>query len=111
MSPVGGVGISLAIQDAVAAANALYPALRANAAPLVTLRGIERRRMFPTVIIQAAQVAIQNRILQRILQSTRPMRAPLTIRLFDRVRPLRFLPAYLVGIGPRPEHVRTPERV
>jgi len=114
MSPVGGVGINLAIQDAVATANILAAALAnptldsAALAPL--LAQVERRRLFPTRVTQAAQRAIQNRLLAPILSNKQhqPLNIPWQVKLLNRCPALRVLPAYAVGIGVRPEHVRSP---
>ena len=113
MSPIGGVGINLAIQDAVAAANVLAkpladPEVSAQAlTPL--LAKVQRRRMFPTRLTQAVQVAAQNRMLNPLLDSTRPPQMPVVLKLLNRWPALRALPAYAVGVGARPEHVRSPE--
>jgi 2-polyprenyl-6-methoxyphenol hydroxylase-like FAD-dependent oxidoreductase len=109
MSPVGGVGINLAIQDAVAAANILAAPLRERRAGLDHLRAVQERREWPARVTQAVQVQIQNRILRPILSGQGEPKAPLFVRLLDRVPLLRRLPAYAVGIGARPEHIQTPE--
>lgn len=113
MSPIGGVGINLAIQDAVAAANLLAEPLadaRVSADALTPLLAkVQRRRMLPTRLTQAVQVAAQNRMLNPLLDSTRPPRVPWVLKLIDRWPALRALPAYAVGVGARPEHVRSPE--
>jgi 2-polyprenyl-6-methoxyphenol hydroxylase-like FAD-dependent oxidoreductase len=109
MSPVGGVGINLAIQDAVAAANVLVPAFGRGKIGIEPLRALQRRRAFPAAATQRVQVFIQDRILSRVLADEgRAMSAPLLARLIDRRPLLRRLPAYAIGIGARPEHVRTP---
>ncbi len=108
MSPIGGIGINLAVQDAVAAANILGPRLKQGAASDDDLRAVQRRREFPTRATQQAQVFIQNRVIGRVLKKTGPLRAPLAVRLLDRCPYLRRLPARLVGMGVRPEHVATP---
>lgn len=108
MSPVGGVGINLAIQDAVAAANILAAPLRARAVTIEHLRRVQRRREWPTRVTQRAQVAIQNRIIASVLGASTPLTPPLAVRLLGRLPVLRRIPARLVGIGVRPEHVRTP---
>lgn len=114
MSPIGGVGINLAIQDAVASANILAAPL---ADPGVTaerltplLAQVERRRLFPTRVTQAAQLAIQNRLLTPVLEGERqgPLGTPWPVRMLNRWPALRVVPAYAVGIGVRPEHVRSP---
>ncbi|HLX36417.1 MAG TPA: FAD-dependent monooxygenase, partial [Candidatus Binataceae bacterium] len=108
MSPVGGVGINLAIQDAVAAANTLAPRLRAGRVGLETLREVQRRREFPTKMTQWLQVQIQNRFIGRVLDN-QPIALPLFVRLLQRWPILRRLPARVIGMGFRPEHIRTPE--
>ena len=110
MSPIGGVGINLAIQDAVAAANILVPALRANAGAPSTdvLRAIQRRREFPTRITQALQRLIQKRVISRALAETgEPVQLPSIVRGLLRFRTMRRIPARLLGYGVRREHVRT----
>jgi 2-polyprenyl-6-methoxyphenol hydroxylase-like FAD-dependent oxidoreductase len=104
MSPVGGVGINLAIQDAVAAANILYKGDFGSAA----LDAVQRRREFPTRLTQAFQVAVQNNILMRVLEDEAPLRAPLAVRLLARWPILRRIPARMVGLGARPEHIASP---
>jgi 2-polyprenyl-6-methoxyphenol hydroxylase-like FAD-dependent oxidoreductase len=108
MSPVGGVGINLAIQDAVAAANILAPRLQQGPVSEQDLRAVQQRREFPTRATQAMQVAVQKRVIGRVLQSTRKLSAPLPVRLLRLMPFLTRLPARLIGIGVRPEHVRTP---
>jgi 2-polyprenyl-6-methoxyphenol hydroxylase-like FAD-dependent oxidoreductase len=111
MSPVGGVGINLAIQDAVAAANILAAPLRERRMRLDHLRAVQERREWPTRVTQAIQVQVQNRILRPILSNRGEPKPPLFIRLLDRFPLLRRIPAYVIGIGVRPEHIRTPEFV
>jgi 2-polyprenyl-6-methoxyphenol hydroxylase-like FAD-dependent oxidoreductase len=115
MSPIGGVGINLAIQDAVAAANILAQPLADAQVPAQALTRllarVQRRRTFPARVTQALQVAVQNRILNPLLDSSRPPRVPAVVKLLDRFAVLRVLPAYAVGVGARPEHVRSPELV
>jgi 2-polyprenyl-6-methoxyphenol hydroxylase-like FAD-dependent oxidoreductase len=108
MSPVGGIGINLAIQDAVAAANLLWRPLRDNQLTVEHLRQVQRRRQFPTRLTQWLQVVVQTRIISRVLRTTTAFRPPLGLRLFDRFPWLRRFPARLVGIGVRPEHVQSP---
>ncbi len=107
MSPIGGVGINLAIQDAVAAGNLLGPALADASRPDVTplLARVQQRRLFPTRVTQAVQVTAQNRLIDPLLDATTPPRLPWALKLLDRFPPLRVLPAYAVGVGVRPEHV------
>jgi 2-polyprenyl-6-methoxyphenol hydroxylase-like FAD-dependent oxidoreductase len=109
MSPVGGVGINLAIQDAVAAANILARPLSQGWVSPSHLQKIQWRREFPTRVTQWAQVQIQKRILGRVLGSSQPTSAPRLIRLFKKFPVLRRIPARLIGIGVRPEHVKTPK--
>lgn len=108
MSPIGGVGINLAIQDAVAAANVLAPLFlagrRIDEAPL---RAIQQRRLLPTRVVQAVQLQIQQRVISRALsQSGRLPKIPALIRWLLRFRAVRHLPARLFGYGIRREHVR-----
>jgi 2-polyprenyl-6-methoxyphenol hydroxylase-like FAD-dependent oxidoreductase len=106
MSPIGGVGINLAIQDAVAAANALSGPLKRGPVDESVLAAIEQRRTFPTKVTQGIQIAIQKRLIDPVLSSTRPLRAPGILRFLAGIPALRFIPAYIVGVGVRPEHVR-----
>jgi 2-polyprenyl-6-methoxyphenol hydroxylase-like FAD-dependent oxidoreductase len=106
MSPVGGVGINLAIQDAVATANILADKLRRNAVTDDDLEAVRQRRLFPATVIQAAQVQIQNRIIRRALQAE--LRPPTIIRLLNTMPLLQRLFGRLIGMGIRPEHVRSP---
>jgi 2-polyprenyl-6-methoxyphenol hydroxylase-like FAD-dependent oxidoreductase len=109
MSPVGGVGINLAVQDAVATANILADRLRAGSVTIEDLRRVQRRRAFPARMTQAGQIFIQKRVITRVLAGTQPLSPPLILKLFGWFPLLRRIPARLVGIGVRPEHVRTPE--
>jgi 2-polyprenyl-6-methoxyphenol hydroxylase-like FAD-dependent oxidoreductase len=109
MSPVGGVGINLAIQDAVAAANILYSPLRQGAPSAAYLEAVQRRRELPTRITQRMQVVMQNRVIFRTLTSGAPTSLPWPARLLRDYPILRRIPARLVGMGFRPEHVRSPE--
>jgi 2-polyprenyl-6-methoxyphenol hydroxylase-like FAD-dependent oxidoreductase len=109
MSPVGGVGINLAIQDAVAAANMLLKPLRDGAPTVRDLAAVQRRRMLPVRLTQAMQVFIQNRMITRVLAGTKPTKIPWPLKLMLSVPLLRRIPARIVGVGFRPEHVRTPE--
>jgi 2-polyprenyl-6-methoxyphenol hydroxylase-like FAD-dependent oxidoreductase len=110
MSPVGGVGINLALQDAVAAANMLAAPLSERRVTVEHLRQVQRRRELPTRITQWAQVMIQRRVIARILGGAAPMRPPLLLRLLARYAILRRIPARVIGIGVRPEHLRSPVR-
>ena len=108
MSPVGGVGINLAIQDAVAASNLLADALREKRLRTDDLAAVQRRREWPARVTQRAQVAVQNEVLAPVLAGTAaPADLPLPLKLLQRLPLLRRLPARLVGIGVRPERVRT----
>jgi 2-polyprenyl-6-methoxyphenol hydroxylase-like FAD-dependent oxidoreductase len=109
MSPVGGVGINLAIQDAVAAANILAAKLPAGSPRDQDLEAVQRRRQFPTRATQRLQVMIQNNVISRILSSSRPFAVPWPLKLMQQWPWLRRIPARVIGIGFRPEHVRTPE--
>jgi 2-polyprenyl-6-methoxyphenol hydroxylase-like FAD-dependent oxidoreductase len=108
MSPVGGVGINLAIQDAVAAANLLWQPLRAGKPGVAALRRVQQRREWPTRVTQYLQVLVQNNILQRVLKTDQPMQVPFALRMLARSARLRTIPARVVGIGVRPEHVQSP---
>jgi len=109
MSPIGGVGINLAIQDAVAAANQLAGPLKAGTLSDDDLRAIERRRTFPVRFTQRLQLTIQNQLISRVLASRQRPKPPLLFRLTGRFPILRRVPARLLGMGIRPEHVRTPD--
>jgi 2-polyprenyl-6-methoxyphenol hydroxylase-like FAD-dependent oxidoreductase len=109
MSPIGGVGINLAIQDAVAAANILADPLSAGAVTLDHLAQVQRRREWPTRVTQAFQRTIQNRVIGPVLAGTKQPKVPLTVKLLDWFPPLRGIPARFIGIGVRPEHIRTKE--
>jgi 2-polyprenyl-6-methoxyphenol hydroxylase-like FAD-dependent oxidoreductase len=109
MSPIGGVGVNLAIQDAVAAANLLAAPLRDRSLKDQHLQAVQSRRTFPVRVTQAMQVAIQERVIDRVLRTDRPIKAPRLLTLFNRFPMLARIPARLVGMGIRPEHVRTRE--
>jgi 2-polyprenyl-6-methoxyphenol hydroxylase-like FAD-dependent oxidoreductase len=109
MSPIGGVGINLAVQDAVAAANILYEPLRRGRVGDDDLARVQKRREFPTRVTQAIQVFLQDRVISRALQARGELPVPLVVRLLSRFPLLRRIPARLLGLGVRPEHVRTPE--
>ena len=110
MSPIGGVGINLAIQDAVAAANILAGPLRERSATEELLRQVQARREFPTRVTQRLQLTIQNRVISSVLEQ-RPggdeVAPPLPLRLLARYPVLRRIPARLLGLGVRPEHIKT----
>jgi 2-polyprenyl-6-methoxyphenol hydroxylase-like FAD-dependent oxidoreductase len=109
MSPVGGVGINLAIQDAVAAANILASKLVARSITDDDLRAVQQRRGFPTRATQRLQIAVQNSVIRHVLGSAKPLTVPAPLKLMQRWPFLRRIPARVIGIGFRPEHVRTPE--
>jgi 2-polyprenyl-6-methoxyphenol hydroxylase-like FAD-dependent oxidoreductase len=114
MSPIGGVGINLAIQDAVAAANLLAPALRKSRGdtphpepgevPVRVLARVQRRRELPTRLTQSAQLGIQNGLIRPTLAGQAPS-VPLLARVLEAVPPLRRVSARMLGLGVRPEHV------
>jgi len=106
MSPIGGVGINLAVQDAVAAANLVTDPLESGTLTERDLARVQRRRMPPTVLTQRAQRTIQDRFLQPLLAGESSGGTPLALRLLDRFPALQGITAYAVGIGVRPEHVR-----
>ncbi|RKH82919.1 FAD-dependent oxidoreductase [Corallococcus sp. AB045] len=110
MSPVGGVGINLAVQDAVATANLLAGPLLARRVTTEDLRRVQQRRELPTRLTQRAQVLIQNRVVDPALRKRafRNGRLPLSLRLVKRIPALRRIPARLIGLGVRPEHIHTP---
>ena len=104
MSPVAGVGINLAVQDAVAAANRLAGPLLRGAPSAAQLDDVQRRREWPTKVIQGFQAFAHDQVLSRLLGVDRPVN-PWPLKLFDAVPPLQGLPARFVGLGPRPEHI------
>lgn len=108
MSPVGGVGINLAIQDAVAAANRLAGPLARGEPVDGLLAAVQARRMLPVRVIQVMQRAVHAGVLGPVLGATASMEAPLPLRLLDRFPVLQRIPARLVGLGVRREHVRSP---
>ena len=116
MSPVGGVGINLAIQDAVATANLLAARLRDGTLRDEDLDSVRRRRLFPVKVIQRLQVAVHNRVLKPTISGVerslreRALKAPWPLRLLDANARLRRWPAQMLGFGVRPEHVRSPDR-
>jgi len=108
MSPVGGVGINLALQDAVAAANLLAGPLVQGRLILRHLAKVQRRREWPTRVTQWMQVQVQQRIIAPVLGRSASIKLPLLLQLLDRYPFLRRIPARLIGLGIRPEHVRSP---
>ena len=110
MSPVGGVGINLAIQDAVAAANILAGPLAKGDDVDPLLANVQERREFPTKVVQRVQKAVHDRILTPLVVRKAVLtKVPLVLRLFDRFPLLRRIPARLVGLGVRREHIRSPD--
>jgi 2-polyprenyl-6-methoxyphenol hydroxylase-like FAD-dependent oxidoreductase len=110
MSPIGGVGINLAIQDAVAAANELAAPLANGAVSDEHLRAVQRRREFPTRVTQRFQVFAHKRFIGPAMRNAQPIsRLPFALKLLQMFPILRRIPGRLVGLGVRPEHVRTPE--
>ncbi|HEX6834605.1 MAG TPA: FAD-dependent monooxygenase, partial [Rudaea sp.] len=109
MSPVGGVGINLAIQDAVAASNILAPILYGGGVPGESvLRAVQRRREFPTRFTQGMQRQIQHRVISRALANPNETpKLPWLMRFLLGFRLVRHIPARLIAYGVRPEHVRT----
>jgi 2-polyprenyl-6-methoxyphenol hydroxylase-like FAD-dependent oxidoreductase len=105
MSPIGGVGINLAIQDAVAAANVLFQPLRQRRVALNHLRCVQQRRDLPTRVTQWLQLAVQRRIIARVLVETGPLKPALALRLLAKFPFLRRIPARIIGLGIRPEHI------
>ncbi len=107
MSPIGGIGINLAIQDAVATANILTASLLKGRPSDIELRKVQHRREFPTRATQRLQVVVQNRIIGKVLSTAKPISLPWVLKLFRLWPVLRRIPARVVGIGFRPEHVKT----
>lgn len=107
MSPIGGVGINLAIQDAVATANLLAEKLLKDGVSDIDLEAVQKRRLFPTRVTQGAQVFVQKRVLGPALESSEPTSVPWALKLFRTFPFLQRIPAYLVGLGVRPEHIKT----
>ena len=108
MSPVGGVGINLAIQDAVSASNLLAAPLHDGRLTTEDLCRVQQRREWPTRMTQRVQLMIQNRVIRRALTDRDKFSPPFAIRLLALVPFLRRIPARMIGMGFRPEHVRTP---
>jgi len=109
MSPIGGIGINLAIQDAVAAANFLAAPLARGDDVDPLLVKVEKRRLFPTRVVQAAQKLAQDRVIGRLLTRKEPIQqAPMAVRLLNRFPVLRRIPGRLIGLGIKRERVRSP---
>ena len=109
MSPIGGVGINLAIQDAVAAANILAGPLKAGRVTEALLQAVQERRTMPMRVIQWLQIEVQNRVLMPVLAGTERPKPPAAAKLFNWFPLLRRIPARLIGLGVRPEHIHTPQ--
>jgi 2-polyprenyl-6-methoxyphenol hydroxylase-like FAD-dependent oxidoreductase len=109
MSPIGGVGINLAVQDAVAAANRLAVPLKAHTVSGDDLQAIQRRRTLPVRFTQRLQLTMQNRIIGPALATNQRPKPPLLFKLFDMFPLLRRIPARLLAVGIRPEHIHTPD--
>jgi len=106
MSPIGGVGINLAVQDAVAAARLLARPLLEHELDLAALQRVQRRREWPVKVVQRMQITMQDRLIAPILAADKPVRMPWFLRLVGRFALLRRIPAWFIGVGVRPEHVR-----
>jgi 2-polyprenyl-6-methoxyphenol hydroxylase-like FAD-dependent oxidoreductase len=109
MSPVAGVGVNLAVQDAVAAANVIAEPLLDGALRDEHLQRIQRRRQWPAAVTQRLQLLVQNRVIAEALKGQSEVTPPLAFRLIDRLPLLRRIPAHLIGLGVRPEHIATPD--
>jgi 2-polyprenyl-6-methoxyphenol hydroxylase-like FAD-dependent oxidoreductase len=109
MSPIGGVGVNLAVQDAVAAANRLAIPLKTHSSSDHDLQAIQDRRTLPVRFTQFVQLTMQNRIVSPALAGVRQPKPPLLFKLLDAVAVLRRIPARLLGLGIRPEHIHTPD--
>jgi 2-polyprenyl-6-methoxyphenol hydroxylase-like FAD-dependent oxidoreductase len=107
MSPVGGVGINLAIQDAVATANLLAPKLRDHKLSVEDLKAVQDRRERPAKMIQRVQIFLHKHLLERVFDSEKTIAPPLLIRMTEKFPRLRRIPARMIGMGYRPEHVDT----
>jgi 2-polyprenyl-6-methoxyphenol hydroxylase-like FAD-dependent oxidoreductase len=111
MSPVGGVGVNLAVQDAVATANLLAARLASGCPPEAELDAVRKRREFPVRMTQRMQVVVQNNIISVALKpGDAPLQAPLFARVINAVPWLQGITARFIGLGVRPEHVHSPER-
>jgi 2-polyprenyl-6-methoxyphenol hydroxylase-like FAD-dependent oxidoreductase len=109
MSPVGGVGVNLAVQDAVATANLLAARLGQGCPPEHELDAVRRRREFPMRMTQRMQVLAQNNVISLALKpGNRPLKAPLLVRAINAIPWLQGVTARLIAVGVRPEHVHSP---
>jgi 2-polyprenyl-6-methoxyphenol hydroxylase-like FAD-dependent oxidoreductase len=109
MSPIGGVGINLAVQDAVAAANLLADPLSRHAVTVDDLKAVQQRRWLPTRVTQSIQLFLQKRVIAPTLARKSEPKPPLPLMMLDWFPRLQRLPARLIGLGIRPEHVQTQE--
>ena len=109
MSPIGGVGVNLAVQDAVATANLLAGPLRAGRPSEADLAAVQARREWPVKATQGVQRAIQNQLIARVLAGTQRPKPPALMKLFALFPALRRVPARVIGLGFRPEHIRCPD--
>jgi 2-polyprenyl-6-methoxyphenol hydroxylase-like FAD-dependent oxidoreductase len=109
MSPIGGVGVNMAVQDAVATANRLAGPLKAGTVTTDDLQAIQERRTLPVRFTQAMQLTIQNRLISHVLESQQRVKPPLIFKLVGMFPMLRRIPARLLAVGIRPEHIHTPE--
>jgi 2-polyprenyl-6-methoxyphenol hydroxylase-like FAD-dependent oxidoreductase len=109
MSPIGGVGVNIAVQDAVAAANRLAAPLKAGTASDDDLRAIQERRTFPVRFTQGIQLTMQNRLVRPMLAGKERLKPPALFRLLTMIPVLQRIPGRLLAVGVRPEHVQTPE--
>jgi 2-polyprenyl-6-methoxyphenol hydroxylase-like FAD-dependent oxidoreductase len=107
MSPIGGVGVNIAVQDAVAASNILAAPLKEGRLKDSDLAAVQARRLWPVRATQAIQLFLQNRMIAPTLAGTRPLRPPWPARLLNAVPYLRRIPARVLGLGVQPEHVKT----
>ncbi len=109
MSPIAGVGINLAIQDAVATANLLAAPIANSCLNMDHLQRVQRRRKWPTLLTQRLQLLIQDQVISNVLGEKKEVRPPLFVRLLDSIPILRRIPARFIGLGVRPEHIPAPE--
>jgi len=109
MSPIGGVGVNMAVQDAVAAANILTEPLRKGDLTEEDLAAVQARREFPVRVTQKMQVMIQNHVISPLLKQDETLKPPLPVRVAAAFPPLRRLPAQIIGVGVRPEHIEMAE--
>jgi 2-polyprenyl-6-methoxyphenol hydroxylase-like FAD-dependent oxidoreductase len=105
LPPLAGVGVNLAIQDAVAASNILAEPLREGALRTEHLEAVQRRREFPTRVTQRLQIVMQNNVVTRALDEGASFEPPFAVKLLAKFPLLRRIPARLIGMGVRPEHV------